>query len=73
MNRGLVFAVVAFVGYFLVSMLLQDYSVPIYSLPYIGPVVSLNPFEFLAPYTVFIACGLAVTAYFVFQKRGGKS
>lgn len=73
MNRGVILAVVAFVGYFLVSMVLQDYSVPIYSLPFIGPVVSLNPFEFLAPYTVFIAAGLAILTYFVFQKRGGKS
>lgn len=73
MNRAVIFAVIVFFGYCLVSMFMYDYSIPVYSLPFIGTVYAIQPFEMLAPYTIIIGLCLAGVVAFVTQKRGGKS
>jgi hypothetical protein len=72
MNRGVILAILAFFAYCFVSVYFYDYSIPVYSLPIIGTVYAVKPFEMLAPYTIIIGLCLAGIVTFVTQKRGGK-
>lgn len=70
MNRKVaMIALVLLIGYWFVSWQFSDWSIPIFELPIIGPIVDVKPFQLLAPWSLFIGGGIVFLIAYAYRRK----
>jgi hypothetical protein len=70
MKQSVAIAFIILCGYWFLSMMYHEWSIPIVSLPVLGNVVSFYPFQFLDTFALFLGFFItAATIYFYRSKK----